>query len=64
MSIRNFILGLSASFGFAWLFMVIVPFFKMRDLAPLPLAAEGGEDAGFFHPKREGRIADGSEVYA
>jgi cytochrome c oxidase cbb3-type subunit II len=64
MSIRNFILGLSASFGFAWLFLVIVPFFKMRDLAPLPLAAEPGEEAGFFHPKREGRIADGSKVYA
>ena len=64
MSLRTFILGLSASFGIAWLAIVVVPFFKMRDLAPITLTeATDGVD-GVFFPKRTGRIADGALVYA
>jgi cytochrome c oxidase cbb3-type subunit 2 len=63
MSFRTFILSLSASFGVAWLAIVIVPYFKMRAIEPA--AIEEGEGTGaVFIPKRAGRIADGAEVYA
>ncbi len=64
MSLRNFILLLAAAFGFAWLFGVIIPFFKMRDLPPIALDPELDEAEGFFYPKRGGRIANGARVYA
>lgn len=64
MSLRTFILGLSASFGIAWLAIVIVPFFKMRNLAPLSFPEAKSTSAGVFFPKRTGRVADGAKVYA
>ena len=63
MSLRIFITGLSASFGVAWLAVIVIPYLKMRDLAPLPFA-ESTTTAGIFFPKRSGRIADGAKVYA
>lgn len=63
MSFRTFVLSLSASFGVAWLAIVIVPFFKMRSLEPVP-AEEGVGTNAVYIPKRAGRIADGAEVYA
>ena len=63
MSIRNFVLLLAASFGFAWLFGVIVPFFKMRNLPPVALDPELDQAEGYFFPKRTGRIANGARVY-
>jgi len=62
MSLRHFILGLSASFGLAWLAIVVVPFIKMRNLPPVTLTEEA--DSGTYFPKRTGRIANGAEVYA
>lgn len=64
MSFRTFILGLSVSFGVAWLAIVVVPFIKMRNLAPVVLdeATDGG--TGIFYPKRAGRIINGAQVYA
>ncbi|RPJ34591.1 MAG: hypothetical protein EHM17_06030 [Verrucomicrobiaceae bacterium] len=63
MSLRTFILGLSASFGVAWLAVIVVPYLKMRDLAPIPFP-ESKATAGIFIPKRAGRVADGAKVYA
>ncbi|MBN8460937.1 MAG: hypothetical protein J0M04_24165 [Verrucomicrobia bacterium] len=63
MSLRNFILGLAASFGAAWLFGVVVPFVKMRNLAPIALNKELDGAEGFFYPKRGGRVSNGSRVY-
>ena len=64
MSLRTFIIGLVSSFGIAWLAVVVIPFFKMRNLEPV-VHAEGTEQAGqVFHPKRTGRIATGAEIYA
>jgi len=63
MSLRTFILGLSASFGFAWLAVVVVPYFKMKDLEPIPFL-ESDATNQVFYPKRTGRIADGAKVYA
>ncbi len=64
MSFRTFILGLSASFGIAWLAIVVVPFIKMRNLAPIELSEATDGATGIFFPKRTGRIADGALVYA
>ena len=63
MSFRTFILSLSASFGVAWLAIVIVPYFKMRSLEPIAVEEGDGTNAVYI-PKRAGRIADGAEVYA
>jgi len=64
MSLRTFILGLSASFGIAWLAMVVVPFIKMRNLAPVQLTEAADGATGIFFPKRTGRVANGAQVYA
>lgn len=64
MSFRTFILGLSASFGVAWLAVVVVPFFSMRELAPIQFSEATDGTTGIFYPKRTGRIADGARVYA
>lgn len=64
MSFRTFILGLSVSFGLAWLAVVVIPFFKMRSLAPIELTEEVDGASGVFNPKRSGRITDGALVYA
>ncbi len=64
MSLRTFILVLSTSFGIAWLAMVVVPFVKMRNLAPVQLNEATDGATGIFYPKRTGRIANGAEVYA
>ncbi len=63
MSLRTFISALSASFGVAWLAIIVIPYFKMRDAAPVafPDATTSG---GVFYPKRTGRVADGAKVYA
>jgi len=64
MSLRTFILGLSASFGVAWLAVIVVPYLKMRDLPPIQLAAAADAKPAIFFPKRTGRVADGAQVYA
>ncbi len=64
MSLRTFILGLSASFGIAWLVIIVVPFVKMRNLAPIELNEATDGATGIFFPKRTGRIANGALVYA
>lgn len=64
MRLRTFILALSASFGIAWLAIIVIPFFKMRDLAPIPLSQATDGASGVFIPKRSGRVANGARVYA
>ncbi|MBG7608668.1 MAG: cbb3-type cytochrome c oxidase subunit II [Verrucomicrobia bacterium] len=63
MSFRTFFLGLSASFGVAWLAIIIIPFIKMRSLEPIAMDEAEGTNAVYI-PKRAGRIADGAQVYA
>jgi cytochrome c oxidase cbb3-type subunit 2 len=64
MSLRIFILGLFASFGVAWLAIVVLPYLKMRDLAPVEFSEAVDGSTGIFIPKRAGRVADGAKVYA
>ncbi len=63
MSLRTFILGLSASFGVAWLAVIVIPYLKMRNRAPVPFP-DSTATAGIFFPKRTGRVADGAKIYA
>jgi len=64
MSFRTFIIGLFASFGIAWLAIIVVPFIKMRNLEPIQLNEATDGATGIFFPKRTGRVADGALVYA
>jgi cytochrome c oxidase cbb3-type subunit 2 len=64
MSLRKFILGLSASFGLAWLFVVVVPFIEQRSLQPVTLSKELDGASGVFYPKRAGRLVNGAKIYA
>jgi cytochrome c oxidase cbb3-type subunit 2 len=64
MSFRTFFLSLSASFGVAWLAIVIVPYFKMRSIEPVSMGEDATGTNAVYIPKRAGRIADGSQVYA
>lgn len=64
MSFRIFTFGLFASFGIAWMAVVVIPFFKMRSLAPIELNEATDGSTGIFYPKRTGRVADGAKVYA
>jgi len=64
MSFRTFIFSLSASFGVAWLAIIIVPYFKMRSIEPMSMGEDASGTNVVFIPKRAGRITDGAEVYA
>lgn len=64
MSLRSFILGLSVTFGAAWLAIIVLPFAKMRSQEPAMFDEARDEVAGVFYPKRTGRIANGARVYA
>lgn len=64
MSLRKFITGLFATFGLAWLLVVVVPFSRMRNLEPIMLSKALDGATGVFYPKRGGRIINGAKVYA
>jgi cytochrome c oxidase cbb3-type subunit 2 len=64
MTLNNFLLGLIASFGIAWLAVVVVPFFKMRAIEPIVVNDPVAGTTEVFIPKRAGRVTDGSQVYA
>lgn len=64
MSLRTFILALAASFGVAWLVVIVIPYLQMRAMPPLPMPGETPASAGVFIPKRPGRVADGAMIYA
>ena len=64
MSLRTFVLCSTASFGIAWLAIIVIPFFQMRELAPVPYPEAKATSAGVFFPKRTGRVVTGARVYA
>ena len=64
MSFRLFATGLTASFFIAWLAVVVVPFFKLRNPAPVSFKEGVDTQEGIYHPKRAGRVANGAIVYA
>jgi cytochrome c oxidase cbb3-type subunit 2 len=64
MTFRSFAFGLTAAFGIAWLAVVVVPFFLMRDVKPVAFNEAADGKTGIYFPKRAGRVANGAEVYA
>jgi cytochrome c oxidase cbb3-type subunit II len=64
MTLRFFTLGMTASFGAAWLFAVVLPFFKTSELKPVPYVEAIDEKTGVYFPKRTGQITNGAKVYA
>lgn len=64
MNFRNFAIGLTVSFCLAWLAVVVVPFFKLRELSPVSFQEGVDQQTGIYHPKRSGRVENGYEVYA
>jgi cytochrome c oxidase cbb3-type subunit 2 len=64
MSSRTFITAIAAIFGVAWFAVVVVPYLKMRNIAPALFSEADDGKTGVFIPKRTGRIADGAKVYA
>lgn len=64
MTFRTFLLGLFTSFFIAWSLVVVVPFFKMRDLKPIEFKEGLDTKEGVYFPKRSGRVANGAQVYA
>ena len=64
MNLRTFVLFLTASFGIAWLAVIVIPFFEMRGLGPVPYPEAKATTAGIFFPKRTGRVVTGARVYA
>ncbi len=64
MTFRQFAIGLTATFGIAWLAVVIVPFFLMRSPEPVAFDEIRDGQTGNYHPKATGRVANGAQVYA
>ena len=64
MNIRTFLFGMILTFGSAWLLAVVVPYYKTREMKPIPYDEVADEKTGFYFPKRSGTIAQGAKVYA
>lgn len=62
MTLKSFLLGMLASFGLAWMFMIAIPAAKMNNLAPLKMTPE--EDAAYYQRKVSGRLLNGASIYA
>lgn len=64
MTLKTFLAGLLLSFGAPWLMIIVVPSLTMSNLEPVHFddGADGKE--GVYRPLRNGRITDGSKVYA
>ena len=62
MTFRSFAFGLTASFGIAWLAVVIVPFFLMRTPKPVSFDEVADGKEGIYHPKRAGRVINGADA--
>ncbi len=62
MTFKSFLIGMLASFGSAWLFVIAIPTAKMGSLEPLKMSAEA--DAEYYQRKTSGRLLNGSEIYS
>lgn len=62
MTLKSFLLGMLASFGLAWMFVIAIPVAKMGNLDPVKMTDE--EDAAYYERKLSGRVLNGSKIYA
>lgn len=63
MTLQKSIFGIFLSFGAAWLFAIVLPFFKTRELTPVNYQEGIDKNAGYYFPKRTGLITNGAEIY-
>ncbi len=62
MTLKTFLIGMLASFGVAWMFVIAIPVAKMGALPPVKMNAEEGAD--YYQHNTSGRILNGAEIYA
>lgn len=62
MTFKSFLLGILASFGLAWMFVIAIPVAKMGKLAPVQMTDE--EDSAYYERKISGRVLNGAKIYA
>lgn len=63
MKFSTFIIGLAATFGIPWFFIVATPFAKMSDLEPVEFVEASDGFDGVYEFARSGRT-DGAPIYA
>ena len=64
MNLRTFTLGMLTTFGFAWVFAVVLTFFKTRELTPVYFTEVADGKTDMYFPKRTGQVVNGAKVYA
>lgn len=64
MNLKTFTTGLVLSFGAPWLFVVVIPSISMNNVEAVPFDEGADGKEGIYRPLRNGRIADGSKIYA
>lgn len=62
MTFKAFIFGLLASFGFPWIFAIILPYYSMNS-EELIEYGDGDPEAGVYSTVRSGRLSEGSKIY-
>ena len=63
MTLNTFFFGLLGSFGFAWFFAIVLPFYKTTNPETVKYQEGLDEKTGIYFPKRTGQIANGALVY-
>jgi len=64
MNFKTFIIGLIASFGAAFFFMIVLPFASTQELKAIEYSADKDGKDGEFSLARSGQVASGARVYA
>lgn len=63
--LQKFTGGLALAFGAPWLFLIVIPWAKMRDLDAIPYGEADTEvEAPAYPPGKSGRVLAGHRVYA
>jgi len=64
MTVKNFFIGLVASFAIPWLVVIAIPYSQMRSLEPVELDEIADGQTGQYAPQRQGVVGAGAEIYA
>ena len=60
--LRTFVIGIGATFGLPWLFLIVIPFFQLRALPPVDYVFEVDERNGSYPGNHTD--TDGLSIYA
>lgn len=64
MTVKNFFIGLVATFAIPWLVVIAIPYSQMRTIEPVELDEINDGKTGEYAPKRQGFIGAGAAIYA